>query len=73
MSRPKPCSSQIMTLSLITKCDHYPMQGDGNSTGPPGQYPQGFCWKGQPIWSQYRESSFGHGTLDLLNSTHALW
>eukprot|EP00884_Botryococcus_braunii_P007831 jgi/Botrbrau1/17049/Bobra.0394s0003.1 len=21
----------------------------------------------------YRESSFGHGTLDLLNSTHALW
>lgn len=32
-----------------------------------------FCYKEQPLWSQYRESSFGHGTLDFLNSTHALW
>ncbi|KAK9797409.1 hypothetical protein WJX73_007209 [Symbiochloris irregularis] len=48
-------------------------QGNGNSTGPAGKYPSGFCWEGQPIWSQYRESSFGHGTLDIMNTTHALW
>ena len=27
----------------------------------------------QPEWSAYREASFGSGTLDLLNATHALW
>ena len=27
----------------------------------------------QPEWSAYREASFGSGTLDLLNITHALW
>lgn len=26
-----------------------------------------------PVWSMYREASFGHGTLDVLNGTHALW
>ena len=32
-----------------------------------------FCPKSQPEWSAYREASFGHGTLDFLNGTHALW
>ena len=27
----------------------------------------------QPEWSRFREASFGSGTLDLLNTTHALW
>ena len=27
----------------------------------------------QPDWSAYREASYGSGTLDLLNTTHALW
>ncbi|KAK9915866.1 hypothetical protein WJX75_005427 [Coccomyxa subellipsoidea] len=44
---------------------------DGNSTGVGN--PPGYCYKEQPEWSQYRESSFGHGTFDALNSTHALW
>lgn len=26
-----------------------------------------------PEWSVFREASFGHGTLDVLNSTHAFW
>ena len=47
------------------------MQADGNSTGVGN--PPGYCYKEQPAWSAYRESSFGHGTLDLVNSTHALW
>ncbi|XP_039015847.1 purple acid phosphatase 23-like isoform X3 [Hibiscus syriacus] len=32
-----------------------------------------FCWDRQPEWSAFRESSFGHGILEVLNSTYALW
>lgn len=32
-----------------------------------------FCWDRQPDWSAYRESSFGHGSLEVVNSTYALW
>ena len=32
-----------------------------------------FCPNKQPEWSAFREASFGHGTLDFLNSTHTLW
>ncbi|KAK9826440.1 hypothetical protein WJX81_005915 [Elliptochloris bilobata] len=46
-------------------------QADGASTGVGN--PRGYCYKSQPAWSAYRESSFGHGVLDVLNETHALW
>ncbi|XP_050239049.1 purple acid phosphatase 15-like isoform X1 [Quercus robur] len=32
-----------------------------------------FCWDQQPDYSAYRESSFGHGILEVQNETHALW
>ncbi|KAF5187771.1 Purple acid phosphatase [Thalictrum thalictroides] len=32
-----------------------------------------FCWDKQPEWSALRESSFGHGILEVVNSTYALW
>ncbi|KAL3753679.1 hypothetical protein ACJRO7_000992 [Eucalyptus globulus] len=32
-----------------------------------------FCWSKQPEWSAYSESSFGHGILEIVNSTYALW
>lgn len=32
-----------------------------------------FCWDWQPEWSSFRESSFGHGILEVINSTYALW
>ncbi|CAH8351245.1 unnamed protein product [Eruca vesicaria subsp. sativa] len=32
-----------------------------------------FCWDRQPDWSAFRESSFGHGILEVMNSTHAFW
>ncbi|XP_044388484.1 purple acid phosphatase 23 isoform X2 [Triticum aestivum] len=32
-----------------------------------------FCWERQPEWSAFRESSFGHGILEVVNSTYALW
>ncbi|PKA66371.1 Purple acid phosphatase 23 [Apostasia shenzhenica] len=32
-----------------------------------------FCWEQQPEWSAFRESSFGHGILEVINSTYALW
>ncbi|KAK9824390.1 hypothetical protein WJX72_009944 [[Myrmecia] bisecta] len=49
----------------------YVYQGDGNSTGV--AKPAGYCYKSQPLWSAYREASFGHGVVDVLNATHALW
>ncbi len=47
------------------------LQADGNSTGTGN--PAGYCYKEQPAWSAYREPSFGHGTLDVINATTALW
>ncbi|XP_020092577.1 purple acid phosphatase 23 isoform X1 [Ananas comosus] len=32
-----------------------------------------FCWDQQPEWSAFRDSSFGHGILEVINSTYALW
>ncbi|MED6167757.1 Purple acid phosphatase 15, variant 2 [Stylosanthes scabra] len=32
-----------------------------------------FCWDRQPDYSALRESSFGHGILEVKNETHALW
>ncbi|KAF3772405.1 Purple acid phosphatase 15, partial [Nymphaea thermarum] len=32
-----------------------------------------FCWDKQPEWSAFRESSFGHGILEVKNATYALW
>ncbi|EFH51417.1 hypothetical protein ARALYDRAFT_904527 [Arabidopsis lyrata subsp. lyrata] len=32
-----------------------------------------FAGTKQPDWSAFRESSFGHGMLEVMNSTHALW
>lgn len=32
-----------------------------------------FCWDRQPDFSAYRESSFGHGILEVKNETVALW
>lgn len=40
------------------------------SSGPAaGKY----CWDRQPEWSAFRDSSFGHGILEVMNSTYALW
>ena len=42
--------------------------GDGgNREGPAASYYD------QPAWSAYREASFGHGRLEVANSTHAHW
>ncbi|KAH9680774.1 Purple acid phosphatase 15 [Citrus sinensis] len=32
-----------------------------------------FCWDRQPDYSAFRESTFGHGILEVKNETHALW
>ncbi|XP_028797157.1 purple acid phosphatase 15 [Neltuma alba] len=32
-----------------------------------------FCWDRQPEFSAFRESSFGHGILEVRNDTWALW
>ncbi|KAI5078234.1 hypothetical protein GOP47_0005905 [Adiantum capillus-veneris] len=38
-----------------------------------GQAAGKYCWDTQPEWSAFREASFGHGILEVLNATHALW
>ncbi|KAJ4728474.1 Purple acid phosphatase [Melia azedarach] len=35
--------------------------------------PGKFCWDRQPDYSAFRESSFGHGILEVKNDTWALW
>ncbi|EFJ19833.1 hypothetical protein SELMODRAFT_177278 [Selaginella moellendorffii] len=32
-----------------------------------------FCWDRQPDWSAFRDSSFGHGILEIESPTRALW
>ncbi|KAG0623436.1 hypothetical protein M758_3G174500 [Ceratodon purpureus] len=32
-----------------------------------------FCWDKQPVWSAWRDSSFGHGIIEVKNATHLLW
>ena len=32
-----------------------------------------YCPSSQPLWSAFREPSFGYGTLEVINSTNALW
>eukprot|EP00878_Enallax_costatus_P020763 GHUV01021956.1.p1 GENE.GHUV01021956.1~~GHUV01021956.1.p1 ORF type:complete len:390 (+),score=60.00 GHUV01021956.1:1278-2447(+) len=32
-----------------------------------------YCPDTQPQWSAYREPSFGHGVLEFMNATHAVW
>ena len=49
----------------------YTFQADGNSSGYSN--PKGFCYNEQPVWSQIREPSFGHGTLDVIDERTALW
>lgn len=42
--------------------------GDGgNREGPCPEYFQ------QPSWSAFRESAFGHGSLEVVNATHMHW
>ena len=52
-------------------CRFWGAQADGNSTGVSN--PPGYCYAEQPPWSAVRDPSFGHGVLDVLNATHALW
>ena len=63
------CQLFAIRHTLLMQADL--MQGDGNSTGSGN--PAGYCYNEQPNWSAYREPSFGHGTLDIVNSTTALW
>ena len=56
-----------------------------NASAPPSagtQQPQkcvhlqpngAYCPSSQPLWSAFRQPSFGYGTLEVFNSTTALW
>ncbi|PSC71931.1 putative purple acid phosphatase 20 [Micractinium conductrix] len=55
--------------SLLDECApvHINIGDGGNKEGPDKKYYQ------RPPYSAFREPSFGHGTLDLLDTTHAEW
>jgi acid phosphatase type 7 len=56
-SQPNPCGTVFVTI------------GDGgNREGLAQEF-----FEPKPEWSAYRERSFGHGTVDFVNETHALW
>ncbi|KAK1270133.1 Purple acid phosphatase 15 [Acorus gramineus] len=60
-------SNRVYNYSLDPCGPVYITIGDGGpATG-------NFCWDRQPDYSAYRESSFGHGILEVVNETHALW
>lgn len=55
--KPDPCGAVYITI------------GDGgNKEGLARKYKNP-----QPEWSVFREASFGHGELKIVNSTHAFW
>jgi hypothetical protein len=55
--RPDPCGAVYITI------------GDGgNREGLARRYKDP-----QPVWSVFREASFGHGELKIVNETHAFW
>ncbi|XP_057809880.1 purple acid phosphatase 18-like [Salvia miltiorrhiza] len=47
---------------------HITIGDGGNSEGLARRYKEQ-----QPEWSVFREASFGHGELNIVNSTHAFW
>ena len=62
-------STQILQMTQA-KCpgpgDNQPEYGDGchtNFTSGPAK--GNFCWDEQPEWSTFRQSSFGHGILEV--------
>ena len=65
-----------MTLPLLCHADicKNDAAGYGGAIFAGGNV-SGFCPPAnfQPSPSAYREPSFGHGTLDILNATHAYW
>ena len=72
-SRPgAPCETPASLQAFsVEDCGVLAAQADGNSTGVGN--PKGYCYAEQPPWSAVRDPSFGHGVLDVLNATHALW
>jgi hypothetical protein len=74
--RPEYClaSSAVIRVASLQDCQHRQLCvlcccsniGDGgNKEGPDSKYYP------QPKYSAFREPSYGHGTLDLVDETHA--
>lgn len=55
-----PNASAPAPIYQPQKCMH--LQPDG-----------AYCASSQPLWSAFREPSFGYGVLEVFNSTTALW
>jgi hypothetical protein len=62
--RSLPVLNNVPTPGAMTEIN---IGDGGNREGPASSYYD------QPAWSAFREASFGHGQLEIINSTHAHW
>jgi hypothetical protein len=62
-------SCRVYNYTCIDDAPYYITIGDGgNAEGLASTWVQP-----QPVWSLFRQASYGHGELTVFNSSHALW
>lgn len=62
-------SCRVYRYNCVADAPYYITIGDGgNAEGLATEWVSP-----QPIWSAFRQASYGHGELTVVNSTHSLW
>mmetsp|Transcript_32341 Transcript_32341/g.69713 ORF Transcript_32341/g.69713 Transcript_32341/m.69713 type:complete len:294 (-) Transcript_32341:38-919(-) len=61
------------TINAQTGITYINIGDGGNREGLYNHWLPGENGRRGPVWSAFREGSYGHGTLEVFNSTHALW
>ena len=62
-------SARVFNYSCVADAPYYITIGDGGNR-------EGLAYNWttvQPIWSLFRQSTFGHGEVIAINTTHLLW
>ena len=61
------------TVNSATGVTHINIGDGGNREGLYDYWLPGENGRAAPVWSAFREGSYGHGVLDIRNATHAYW
>jgi len=61
------------TVNYVTGVTHVNIGDGGNREGLYNNWLPGENGRAGPVWSAFREGSYGHGILDIKNATHAYW
>ncbi|GFR53263.1 hypothetical protein Agub_g16045 [Astrephomene gubernaculifera] len=67
----QPPSGVAGGLPLLLLNNTSASSNTSSATSTPNTPPLGFCQSSQPVWSAYRDPSFGHAILDLLSPSTA--